>query len=72
MKKDDDSKECPYKVKRRKNIRNGCRKMYEICRSLGLPVQRMLWDTDEKEEWKGEIKGIDDLYYTMKKEHKEI
>ncbi len=70
--KDDDSKECPYKVKKRKNIRNGCRKMYEICRSLGLPVQRMLWDTDEKEEWKGEIKGIDDLYYTMKKEHKEI
>lgn len=68
-KKTDDSKECPYKVKKRKNIRNGCQKMYEVCRNLALPVQRMLWDTDETGHWNGEIKGIDDLYYEMKKQY---
>ena len=30
-----------------------------------LPVKRMLWDTDENKEWRGQIKGIDDLYYDL-------
>lgn len=65
--KTDDSRECPYKTQKRKIIQNGCRRMYEICRELSLSVQRMLWDTDKKGDWNGKIKGIDDLYYEMKK-----
>lgn len=70
--KTDDFRECPYKVQKRRIIQNGCQKMYEICRCLGLQVQRLLWDTDENGEWIGEIKGIDDLYYAMKKRHEEM
>ena len=62
----DVSNGCPYKILKRKNIQNGCQKLYEICEKLALPVQRMLWDTDEQGDWNGEIKGIDDLYYKMK------
>ena len=47
-------------------IQNGCLRLYEICEKLNLSVRRMLWDTDERGEWNGEIKGIDDLYYEMK------
>lgn len=56
---------CPYKVDKKKIIQNGCRKVYEICKELSVPTQRMLWDTDEYGEWKGEIKGIDDLFYAL-------
>lgn len=65
-KKTDGSTECPYKAVKRKNIQNGCQRLYEICGKLSLPVQRMLWDTDEEGNWNGKIKGIDDLYYEMK------
>lgn len=58
---------CPDKERKRKMIQNGCLRLYEICEKLNLSVQRMLWDTDEGGEWNGEIKGIDDLYYEMKK-----
>ncbi len=65
----DDSKDCLYKVKKRRNIQNGCQKLYAICQKLALPVQRMLWDTDDEGNWNGEIKGIDDLYYEMQKQN---
>ncbi len=57
--------ECPYKVKKRDIIQSGCRKLYELCREYSLSVKRMLWDTDENKEWRGQIKGIDDLYYDL-------
>lgn len=60
---------CPFKKKKREIIQNGCRKLYEICQGLSIPAQRMLWNTDDRGEWCGEIKGIDDLYYAMKKSH---
>jgi len=46
----------------------GCKKLYEGCRSLSLPVQRMIWDMDEKGEWCGRIKGIDDFYYATRRD----
>lgn len=48
-------------------IQNGCKKLYEGCRSLSLPVQRMIWDMNEKGEWCGRIKGIDDFYYATRR-----
>lgn len=59
------AREYPYKVKKREIIQSGCRKLYELCREYSLPVKRMLWDTDESKEWRGHIKGIDDLYYDL-------
>ncbi len=58
---------CPFKAKKRKIIQNGCRKLYEGCQSFSLPVQRMIWDMDEKGEWCGRIKGIDDFYYATRR-----
>lgn len=54
---------CPYKQEKRKIIQNGCRKLYEICGSLNLTAERMVWDMDENGDWNGVKKGIDDLYY---------
>ena len=59
---------CPFKAKKREIIQNGCKKLYEGCRSLSLPVQRMIWDMDEKGEWCGRIKGIDDFYYATRRD----
>lgn len=58
---------CPFKKKKRGIIQNGCRRLYEVCQSLSLPIQRMVWDTDSNGEWRGEIKGIDDFYYAVRK-----
>ena len=58
---------CPFKAKKREIIQNGCKKLYEGCRSLSLPVQRMIWDMDERGEWRGRIKGIDDFYYATRR-----
>lgn len=58
---------CPFKMKKREIIQNGCKKLYEGCRSLSLPVQRMIWDMDENSEWCGRIKGIDDFYYATRR-----
>lgn len=62
---------CPFKRKKREIIQNGCRNLYKICQNLSIPAQRMLWDIDENGEWRGEIKGIDDFYYAMKKKRAE-
>jgi len=55
-------------VKKREIIQNGCKKLYEGCRNLSLPVQRMIWDMDERGEWYGRIKGIDDFYYATRRD----
>ena len=62
---------CPFKRKKREIIQNGCRNLYKICQNLSIPAQRMLWDIDENGEWRGELKGIDDFYYAMKKKRME-
>lgn len=57
---------CPYKADRKKIIQRGCQMAYEICRSISVPVERMVWDMNEKGEWNGDLKGIDDFYYSEK------
>lgn len=57
---------CPYKIQKREIIQNGCKKLYELCQEYGFPVKRLLWDTDEQNEWQGNVKGIDDLYYEQR------
>lgn len=56
---------CPKKVVKLKNIQDGCRRLYEVCRLLALPMSRMVWDADQKGEWNGRVKGIDDYYYEI-------
>lgn len=56
---------CPKKVQKKKNIQNGCLKVVEFCRELGLPVKTLTWDTDEKGRWKENIKGIDDYLFSL-------
>ena len=56
---------CPKKVQKKKNIQNGCLKVAEFCRELGLPVKTLTWDTDEKGRWKENIKGIDDYLFSL-------
>lgn len=58
---------CHYKEEKRSIIQKGCRKAYEICKELSLPMSRMLWDTNQNGEWNGDIKGIDDLYVNQKR-----
>ena len=41
-------------------------KVYEICRELSLPMNRMVWDMDESGEWNGKHKGIDDYLAAIK------
>lgn len=56
---------CEKKVRKKKNIQNGCRKVTEFCRSQNLPVKMLTWDTDAKGGWKGNIKGIDDYLFGL-------
>jgi len=56
---------CEKKVRKKKNIQNGCQKMSEFCRSQNLPVKMLTWDTDAKGGWKGNIKGIDDYLFGL-------
>lgn len=57
---------CPYKLQKRNNIQKGCKKVYEICQELNLPMKRIIWDIDAQGNWNGTIKGIDDYYYDLK------
>lgn len=62
---------CPRKEIKKRNIQNGCKQLYRICREVGIEGRSLTWDTDEKREWKGAIKGVDDyLYEVLKKEKK--
>lgn len=56
---------CEKKVRKKKNIQNGCQKLTEYCRSQNLPVKMLTWDTDAKGSWKGNIKGIDDYLFGL-------
>lgn len=56
---------CEKKVRKKKNIQNGCQKLTEFCRSQNLPVKMLTWDTDAKGGWKGNIKGIDDYLFGL-------
>ena len=57
---------CQHKAEKRRIIQNGCNKVYEICRELSLPMNRMVWDMDESGEWNGKHKGIDDYLAAIK------
>ena len=57
---------CRHKAEKRRIIQNGCNKVYEICRELSLPMNRMVWDMDENGEWNGKLKGIDDYLAAIK------
>lgn len=63
---------CPRKQQKRDSIRQGCLKLYEICRELDLRCCRMTWDVGEDGLWNGGYKGIDDwmLRDTMEKKRK--
>ena len=54
-------------MQKRQIIQNGCKKVYEICQELSISMSRMVWDMDDSGEWNGQIKGIDDYYYSKKK-----
>lgn len=58
---------CQHKMQKRQIIQNGCKKVYEICQELSISMSRMVWDLDASGEWNGQIKGIDDYYYSKKK-----
>lgn len=58
---------CPHKMQKRQILQNACRKVYEICSDLSISMSRMVWDMDSYGEWNGQIKGIDDYYYVLKK-----
>ena len=58
---------CQHKLQKRQIIQNGCKKVYEICQELSISMSRMVWDMDDSGEWNGQIKGIDDYYYSKKK-----
>lgn len=51
---------CPRKRQKRDSIRQGCLKLYEICRELELRCCRMTWDAGDDGLWNGTYKGIDD------------
>lgn len=52
--------ECPRKRQKRDAIRQGCIKLYDICKELDLSCIRVTWDTNEDGLWNGTYKGIDD------------
>lgn len=52
--------ECPRKRQKRDAIRQGCIKLYDICKELDLSCIRVTWDTNEDGLWNGAYKGIDD------------
>ena len=61
---------CPFKERKRQNIRNGCIRLYELCDDLGLRYIRKTWDMNEKGIWNGNHKGIDDFWNHQLKKRK--
>lgn len=57
---------CPKKEIKRSNIQKGCKNLYRICKECGLESKSLTWDTDEKGEWNGNIKGVDDYLFDLK------
>ena len=58
---------CTRLQTKRENIQRGCMHLYRICKDLLLPCQRMVWCLDDKGEWNGENKGIDDYYVALRR-----
>lgn len=58
---------CPKKEIKKKNIQNGCKQLYRICKEAGLSSKSLTWDMNEKGEWKGNVKGIDDYLCDLQK-----
>lgn len=59
---------CEKKVRKKKNVQNGCMKVVEFCRAQNLPVKMLTWDTDVHGRWKGNVKGIDDYLLSLSRE----
>lgn len=56
---------CPKKAIKRKNIQNGCKNLYRICREKVVDCKSLTWDQDGEGEWSGNIKGIDDYLVSL-------
>lgn len=63
---------CLRKEQKRRQIRDGCVKLYEICRRLGLRCIRKTWDQDQDGNWIGNHKGIDDYWCFCQQIRREI
>lgn len=57
---------CVHKAQKRDNIREGCSRLYRMCREHGIPYRRGTWHMDGKGIWDGSCKGIDDYLYSRK------
>lgn len=62
---------CEKKKKKRDQIREGCNRLYEICKKLDLPCTRKRWDYRPDGIWAGNDKGIDDYWLSCIKDRKE-
>lgn len=62
---------CKRKLAKRDQIQEGCRKLYEICRRLGLRCIQKRWDCNEDGTWNGHLKGIDDYWWENLRERRE-
>lgn len=52
--------QCLKKIEKRTHIQNGCKKLYSICYDLLVICKQFVWDLDERGNWAGNLKGIDD------------
>lgn len=59
---------CPKKSIKRRNVQNGCKNLYRICREIKADCKSLTWDQDEEGEWRGNIKGVDDYLCTLRQE----
>lgn len=62
---------CRRKAEKRNHVRDGCRRLYGICRELGLACERRVWDVDTDGIWLGNHKGIDDFWLAERDERNE-
>jgi hypothetical protein len=53
---------CPYKERKRNEIRKGSNRLYQMCEERSLRYRRKNWDLDIDGTWAGNFKGIDDYW----------
>ena len=53
---------CPYKERKRNEIRKGSNRLYEMCQARSIRYRRKKWDLDSDGSWAGNFKGIDDYW----------
>lgn len=63
-----DGEVCEKKQIKRDQIQDGCCRLYEICEDLKLRCIRKTWDMDSTGLWRGNLKGIDDYWWSCKRE----